>query len=352
MQALIWLPISIIAIFFAASLFSGQLPFLLVVFYTILAILGGITIPAWFSWMGDIIPENERGKYFARRNKITGAIGLGAILIGAFLLEIFEKKGYLMIGFSILFGLACITRLVSYKFFSQQHCPKFKLKKEYYFSFWDFVIKYRNFTKFAMYNAFLNFSTTIAGPFFAVYMLQELKFGYITYTSIIVSGAIFTLLFSPMAGKFSDKYRNIKLMYLSNALFVIGIALWLFIKDPLKIIFIVQLISGLAGATWAISTTNFIYDTVTPQRRAICIAYTSVLVGAGIFLGSILGAVILDYLHPSVSLINPFIFVFLVSLIFRFIAMVVFLPQIKEIKKFKTLPVSLSLINPLRLMSR
>ena len=350
-QALTWIPISILAVLFMASLFQANLPYLLIISYTLLAVLGGITAPAWFSWMGDIVPEEEKGKYFAKRNNITGVIGLAAIFFGALLLEAFEKKGYVMFGFAVLFALACVTRLIAYRYFKKQFCPKLKLKKEYYFSFWDFVIKYRNFTKFSVYNAFLNLSTSIAGPFFALYMLKDLGFSYITYIIIVLSGTIFTLLFTSLAGKFSDKYGNLKLIYIANILFIISIGLWIFIKSPAGIIFITQLVSGMAAAAWTISITNFIYDTVTPQRRAICVAYTSILVGTGIFIGSLIGGIVLDYLHPSTSLINPFIFLFLVSLTFRFLAMIIFLPKIKEIKHFKTLPkISLSFINPLRLV--
>ena len=48
----------------------------------------------------------------------------------------------------------------------------------------------------------------IASPFFAVYMLEELKFSYYMYIAVILSSSIFYLLFLPLAGKFSDKYGN------------------------------------------------------------------------------------------------------------------------------------------------
>lgn len=348
-QALIWIPIAILALLFMFSIFTSQLPIALVILYTSLAILGGLTVPAWFSWMGDIIPENEKGKYFTRRNKITGFVSLIALLAGAFLLDFFEKKSIAMVGFFILFILAALTRLAAYKFFKQQYCPKFKLKKEYYFSFWNFVLKYRNFTKFSVYNAFLNLATCIAGPFFTVYMLRELQFSYTTFMAVVISGALFTILFTPLAGKFSDKYGNLKLIYIANVLFILIPILWIFTKNPWAIILGIQLIGGATSAAWAISTTNFIYDTVTPQRRGICIAYMGILVGAGIFIGSTLGGLILDSWHPSPNIINPFLFVFAVSALFRLISLFVFLPQIKEIKKFKSLPPFLAILrNPIR----
>jgi hypothetical protein len=42
-----------------------------------------------------------------------------------------------MFGFMILFGLALFGRLMSWRCFRKQYEPKIKLKKGYYFSFWD-----------------------------------------------------------------------------------------------------------------------------------------------------------------------------------------------------------------------
>jgi len=337
LQALMWIPIGLIGILFWMGWIKGSAPFLLVIGYSLLVFFGNLAGPAWFSWMGDIIPERQRGKYFSRRNRITGTFGMIAFLLGAFLLDFFKTKGFVLIAFFILFSVSSVCRMMGFVFFSKQHEPKLILKKEeYYFSFWQFLRRYSNFTKFSIYMAAFHFAMALGGPFFVLYMLQELKFSYITYMAVSLSATVFYLILAPYTGKFSDKYGNNHLIYIASILFSIYPILWILFRTPIKLIFITQLIGGVATAAFAIGTTNFIYDTITPQRRALCISYMHILIGIGIFFGSLLGGFILNYAHPSN--ISPFIFLFSITGILRAVTSVVFFSRVKEIKTYKVVP--------------
>jgi len=337
LQALTWIPIAGLAMLFWKGLFQQYLPIALIVLYTIMAFFGGSAYPAWFSWIGDLIPAKDRGKYLGVRNKATGLVSLAAVLIGAFLLDAFKTKGFVLIGFAILFAAAFTFRLLSYNLFRHQYVPQFKVRKESYFSFWSFLKRFDNYGKFAVWRGVLNFAFMIASPFFAVYMLQELNFNYVTFTIVSMSSAAFYLLFTPLVGKFSDRYGNIKLFYISNFIFAITPLLWIFIKTPVGLIFIPQLLSGLANATLLLSITSFTYDAVDPQKRGICVAYTGILIGIGIFLGSLLGGLIVH--NADTFSTNPFFLVFSIAAATRFLAGIIFLPKIKEEKSnIKKLP--------------
>src|SRR3989338_1161875 len=173
-QALMWLPILLLGLLFWKNLFASALPVILIIFYSIYIIAGSIAGPAWFSLLGDIIPEKIRGRYFSRRNRITGAVALVFTLLAAFLLDFFKTKGIVLIGFSILFFVACIFRLMSARLFSKHYEPELKLEKGYYFTLLQFIKKMpgNNFGRFVLYVSLMHLATSIAGPFFAVYMLK------------------------------------------------------------------------------------------------------------------------------------------------------------------------------------
>ncbi|MDO8460803.1 MAG: MFS transporter [Nanoarchaeota archaeon] len=349
LQALMWIPIAILSILFWKGFFQEYLPLTLIILYTVLVSLGSVGTPAWFSWMGDLVPEKDRGKYFSTRNRILGVLGLIATIIAAISLDTFETHGFVFIGFAILFAISFIFRFVSYATLKKIYSPPLKISKKSHFSFWSFLKRFDNYGKFAVYQAFFNFAIMIASPFFIVYMKQELNFDYLTLTIISVSGTVFYLLFSPWAGKFSDRFGNAKLLLIGNAFFVLSPIMWLFYKTPLYLILVPQIISGIGNAAFVIATTNFTYDSVKPEHRGICVAYTNLLTGIGIFTGSILGGLLLKFLPSTILTISSFFFVFILAALARLVVGLIFLPKLKEKRKVKSLPpLHFSLIHPLR----
>jgi MFS family permease len=230
--------------------------------------------------------------------------------------------------YSLIFLFAVSLRIYSVYQVKHIFSPRFKLTKDYYFSFWSFIKRYDNFGKFAVFQATFNFAVMVASPFFAVYMLDDLHFNLFTFTIVSLSSTVFYLLLTSFAGRFSDKYGNLKLLYIAAFAFPITPLFWLFLKDPILLILLPGFTAGLGNAALSIGTTNFTYDAVSPQKRGICVAYMGVLSGIGIFFGSILGGLMIQYL--SISFMNTTLFVFALAAVLRSAVLIFFLPQIKE----------------------
>jgi MFS family permease len=324
-------PIILLAFFYTRHPGLGIYPILLIVFYSFFIFLSSVKDPSSFSWIGDLVPEEERGKYFSVRNQVIGWIGVAIFLVGGVVLYFFEAKPYVLAIYALVFCISMVLRIISLYQVKPIFSPHFKLSKGYYFSFWSFLKRYDTFGKFAVFQAFFNFAVMVASPFFAVYMLSDLKFNLFTFTIVSLSSTIFYLLLTPFAGKFSDKYGNLKLLYIAAFAFPITPLLWLFFTNPLWLFLLPGLTAGIGNAALTIGTTNYTYDAVSPERRGLCVAYVGVLNGVGIFLGSILGGMLIQYLH--VSFMNTTLFVFVLASVLRFGVAFIFLPQLKEVRK-------------------
>jgi MFS family permease len=335
-QFLIWLPIIGLGYLFLQGTLTPYLPLALIGLWLLFSAAGGAMAPAWFSWMGDLVSADHRGRYFSKRNRLIGTFGLIASLTGAILLDFYKTRGLAIIGFIILFGAAATFKLVAWFFLHHQYAPQLKLRKKYYFSFLSFIKRFDNLGKFATYRAFLNLSIAIAGPFLAVYMLQELGFSYTTFMIVSLSGSVFYLFFSPLAGKFSDRYGNIKLIWIANILWIFTPLLWTFLTKPLHLIMFPALISGIANACWVIAVTNFMYDSSSQEHRGLCVAYSSVLIGVGAFIGALIGGYLIQYVPAILS--NKYTTIFALSAALRLIVGASFLPKLKEQKHTKRLP--------------
>jgi len=335
LQALMWLPIISLSILFSKNIYQAYLPTILIIFYATYALIGALASPPWFSLMGDLVPEKARGRYFSKRNRITGTFSVLAIITGGFILDYFKTKGYVLIGFAIIFFIASITRLISGAYFTKHYEPKLKLHKGYYISFWEFLINLpkKNFGKFTIFITLMHFTVYIASPFFAVYMLKELQFSYLTYMIITLSSTVATLIIYPLWGRFTDDYGNIQLLRIVSILIPLIPILWLFSSNPYYLIFVPQLIGGVAWAGFFLSSSNFIYDSIPQERRALFVAYYNILNGVGIFLGAGLGGLLAQYL--SITFMNKLLFIFLISGIARALIVLIFSWKIKEAKKTK-----------------
>src|SRR3989344_3800362 len=209
----------------------------------------------------------------------------GALVGPSFFLDYMESLGWVILGFVTLFTIAAFGRFVSAWYFTKHYYPKTNFSKENYFSFSQFVKKApgNNFGKFAIFIGLINLFTNFAGPFFAVYMLNELHFSYIWFTIVNIAGTLFTIMFIPVWGKLGDKYGNKYLLKVTSFLSPLPPFLWLISGNPLYLIFVPQLIAGLGWSGFNLASSNFIYDAVTPERRGIVVSYYTMVSGLAVF---------------------------------------------------------------------
>ncbi|MFA5174144.1 MAG: MFS transporter [Candidatus Pacearchaeota archaeon] len=335
-ESLMWLAMIAIAILSYKRILISSLPLLLLIFFSIYTALAHLSSPPWFSWMGDIVDEKNRGRWFAKRTAIHSTIAIIFTISAAFFLDFFKKHTWTIFGFMILFSLAMISRLTARYFMAKQYEPDLKLKDGHYFSFWQFIKKAptNNFGKFSIFRALLNFSVMIASPFFAVYMLKNLQFSYTTYMIVTLSTTLFAVLTVRIWGKFADKYGNYQVMKLTSVFISLFPIFWLISDSPWFLIFVPQLVGGIAWAGFNLAAGNFVFDSVTPPKRGLAVSYFNVLDGCAILLGAGLGAILVKTIN--IQFMDLLLFIFLISAIARLIVSLFMISSFKEVRKTKT----------------
>ena len=328
-QNLMFIPIILFGLFFANSSI-----WILIVLITLFYAFGAAAGPAWFSWMGSLVPENQRGKYFSKRNKVTGFFGLIFMVLGAVILERFKQTGRIMLGFGMLFTLAFIFRAISISLLHRQYEPSLKIAKQDYFSFFQFLKRAPEtpFGRFTFFDSALRVMINIASPFFAVYMLNTLGFSYILFMVVMISASIFQLIFLPLLGKISDRCGNIQLLKICSIAIAFVPLMWIISPNPLYIILVPQLISGFGWAGYTLATNNYIYDTVKEEKRGIGITYFNLLSGLGMFIGALIGGFLALL---NISFMNTLLFIFLLSGILRLIIIALFSRYLNEVRTVK-----------------
>lgn len=284
-----------IPIMLIPHVFKKHAVLFLIIFATLFVSFNAFASPAWSSLMSDYVPMKIRGRYFAWRNRIFGIITICSSFLAGFILYLHRNN--ILRGFLIVLGIAFVSRFISWYFLTRMYETPFKVKTEAYFSFLGFIksIRNSNFAKFVIFVASLNFCVNLSSPYFAVFMLRDLKFNYLIYTILVTSVVVTQIFTINRWGRHADKVGNIKVLKFTSLL-IGSIPLWWIInQNPAYLVFI-QVISGFAWAGFNLCATNFIYDSVPPEKRTRSIAYFNVLTGFALCSGALLGGYLANVL--------------------------------------------------------
>jgi len=303
---------------------------------TLFTSFGAFVVPAWGSLMADLVREDRRGEYFGWRNKVLGLVTIAATFAAGFVLHQAEAFN-LFAGFAVVFGLAFVFRLASWRYLTKMHEPEMVHRDEDRFSIIEFISRANksNFARFVIFVSVMKFAVNIASPFFAVLMIRDFKFNYMTYTLVTLAATLATNITIKRWGVHSDRVGNLKVIRLTSRFIAVVPLLWLVNQNP-YFLFVAQLFSGFAWAGFNLSASNFIYDAASPAKRTRCIAYFNVFNGLSLCLGALLGGYLAQITHPGFLKYNIMNLV-LVSAILRLVT-AFFLPfKLKEVREVETI---------------
>jgi len=323
-QALLWVPILLIP-----YLFPGQKVWWLIGLFTLSTVVGAMAGPAWGSLMADLVPAEVRGRYFGLRGKICGIVALAFFFIGGLILHF--SAADIFLGFSMVFGAALLFRLVSWYFLSRMHDPPVRTGWWDRYSLADLVsgLASSNLGRFIVYSSLMSFATYLASPFFAVYMLRDLRFDYLTYAGITAAASLASLVSLTFWGRRADKLGNARVVSAASILVPLVPLLWL-VSHQVYYLIPVQMLSGFAWSGFTLASANFIYDASAPENRTRYIALFNAMNGGAMCLGALLGGYLASLLPPMLG--YSLLTLFLLSGLLRALVAVAFRRHFSEVR--------------------
>lgn len=341
-QAFAWLPILVLPLLF--SDFAVPLLIASVILYH-----GGahLVTPQWASLMGDIVPVRKRGRFFSLRTRMIAATTFASLMAGGLLLHYATEKGSTLLGFAVLFCVAAIARLFSVYHLSKMHDPpdhvaamEWPVGKE-----WRQRLLHSNAVRFSLFFALMQFSVAIASPFFTVYMLRDLEFTYLAFTVNTGTAILTQFLTLSQWGRISDIFGNRRILAVTGLFIPLMPILWT-VSTSVWYLIAIQALSGFSWAGFTLSGSNFIYDLISPNRRATYLAIHNVLASSGIFLGAMLGGYLGAILPAQLAVFgftwswtSPLYGVFIVSTLVRALVVVLLIPKVREVRPVR--PISI-----------
>lgn len=335
-QALSWIPI-ILAPFMSketgyALLFGGWVGYFAALHFT---------MAPWTSVMGDLVPPKTRGRYFGRRSAVAFLMQFLAMLLSGSGLAIYRTAGHEALGYGIVFAGAFLARLLSVWYLSRMEEPAYHRKKEDSFTLWQFLrrLPESNFAKFVMFVAFLNLSAHFAGCLFIPYWRDTLHYTYWELMAVGAAMIVIQVFALPFWGRMGDRFGNKKVLVATSFAIVILPSLWL-VSGHIVWAVILQAWSGFFWSGFNQSVANFLYDAVTPAKRARCAAYLQFIMNCGLLLGGLAGSQAIRLFEGTTPvelgpIVVPYAFwaILIISFLLRAVTFVAFLPRFREVRE-------------------
>jgi len=340
-QALAMLPVCV-AIFFRFEICY----WIMLAGYVLYVGLPNFGIPAWQSLMGDLVPADRRGGYFGLRNALCGGVYTATFLIAGWWLVLCGKEeGFALLGLSgrnfgflVLFGLAGVARCVSAWYLSRMHDVPYTPHPRDRFTLLDFVRRAprAHFGRFVLYLTLVHVGYGFMGPFYGWYLLDQCQFTTGVYANVLVVGMAIGVFTHALWGRLADRVGNKRVITICGIGAIFFPVLLLFCRTPWHFA-AVQFYDGVMTAGYAIATGNYIFDVVSPPKRARCVAYYTLFITVGITLGAFPGALVAKYVPMPLalgplSITHAFQLLLVGSVILRLLANVLLLGSFQEFR--------------------
>jgi MFS family permease len=203
---------------------------LVMVALTLNAMLASVGGCSWNSWMHDLLPKSNLGRFFSTRLLLSTAISI-PLALGAGYFITWWKGAFPAIeigGYSVLWVAGFIAGLVGVYVISGIPEPKMRraehmpgLRQLVRAPFGD-----KNFKNLLVFLTSWNFAVNLALPFLTVYMLTTLGMDTSTVVLFSVISQISSLAFFRVWGKLSDRYSNKSVLRVSGPIMIGSFLLW------------------------------------------------------------------------------------------------------------------------------
>jgi MFS family permease len=266
------------------------------------SLAGAVSGPAWNSMVRDIVPTEGMGDFFARRQRLTVALGIPLSLGAGWFVTWWARSypGQELRGYSLLFGAGFLVGLTSLYFIRRTPEPAMAPAAGRTKFFDVLLVPFRD-TNFRNLMGFLGawgFALAIASPFFTVFLLQRLGYPMATVIALTVLSQVANIVFVRIWGRLVDRLSNKAVLSVSGPLVLGTTALWLFtaMPDPhrftLAILVVIHVLRGTSMAGVSLATGNIALRLAPEGRGAPYLAANSFVGAIAGFAAPLLGGAV------------------------------------------------------------
>lgn len=279
------------ALFLALAGLTGWLPapysaWAFVAAFVLYGSSGNLYTGIWTSWIRDCVPARVRGRHFAWRNRFFSLTQLVCAISAGIISRKYSTQNAPWLFFTLIFLTGSLFRFGSAQCLKLQHdpAPESLPDRSQVFGFKPS----KNFIWFCLSVALLQGTTALAGPFFNVWFLRDLKFNYLTFALATASMIVGTIAFLPLWGRLIDSIGTSRVLRMTGLMCAFVPVPYLFGSAPL-LVWISNFYSGMSWGGFNVANFNYLLRTTEKEKSDHYIAFASAITATSMFLFSLLG---------------------------------------------------------------
>lgn len=276
------------------------------------AAVGGVLLPwffvsslfnaslavAWNSWMHDLVPSRLRGRYFGQRNRYCQGATLAFVLLTGALLARFD---YSMRIFQAIIGVSCLCRVASlYYFFRMPGVrpsarPAVVAQRPLAEQV-RVVAGARSLLLFVGFGAIWSFAANCFGPFYHVFMFEELGLSGTQVGILATLSALGGVLSLPVWGQLLDRYGNKAVMAFALGLWQLQNFLWCILTPQNSaMLYGMWLFGGSFSAGFILGQFTIVLKLIPPEAKNLALGLNLACISAVAAISPIAGGEILAW---------------------------------------------------------
>jgi MFS family permease len=188
----------------AMRLPAALLPGLMVLLVLVSSAFQAANGTLWSAWMGDVVPEKRRGRYFGYRAGVVGMVGMLANLAAGWFLDRVAAP----VGFQVVIAVAVASAGLGVGLYFLQYDPPTPRRRAALREVLLGPLQDANFRRFLTFAVYWQFVVLLCAPFVIPYFLEQLKLSFTQVAVWSAIAAVSALVTTNLWGRVADRVGN------------------------------------------------------------------------------------------------------------------------------------------------
>lgn len=271
----------------------------LILWFFVSSCFAAIAGVSWNSWIQEWVPARLRGKYFARRNAYLQFSTLTFLFAAGWALA---HWNYAIPVFQAVIGVACLIRIYSlyWQWISPTHpLPQAQAPTISFRAQVDVLSRSRSFLLFVLFGSVWSFAANCFGPFYHVFMFEQLNFSAFDVGILSTLTALGGALALPAWGRLLDRFGNKSVMTFALIAWQLQNFLWCFITpENRSLLYGMWVFGGLTSACFILGQFTLLLRLLPVEAKNLAIGFNLAVTSLVAAIAPIIGGAVLHWALP------------------------------------------------------